>query len=47
MGCGGGYFPVGCAYSKDIVFPEYFAANPDITNPVYQTKYGVYSQTAG
>jgi inositol oxygenase len=43
----GDTFPVGCAYSKDIVFPEYFAANPDIHNPVYQTKYGVYEPNCG
>jgi inositol oxygenase len=43
----GDTFPVGCAYSKDIVFPEYFAANPDMKNPVYQTKYGVYEPNCG
>ena len=43
----GDTFPVGCAYSKDIVFPEYFAANPDIKNPLYQTKYGVYEPNCG
>src|SRR6202050_4794365 len=29
----GDTFPVGCAWSKDIVFPEYFAANPDRNVP--------------
>src|ERR1700688_671191 len=43
----GDTFPVGCAYSKDIVFPEYFKANPDIDNPLYQTKYGVYEPNWG
>src|SRR5580692_8155988 len=43
----GDTFPVGCAYSKDIVFPEYFKANPDIDNPLYQTKYGVYEPNCG
>ena len=43
----GDTFPVGCAYSKDIVFPEYFAANPDLRNPIYQTKYGVYEPNCG
>jgi inositol oxygenase len=38
---------VGCAYSKDIVFPEYFKANPDINNPLYQTKYGIYEPNCG
>jgi inositol oxygenase len=43
----GDTFPVGCAYSKDIVFPEYFKANPDIHNPLYQTKYGIYEPNCG
>ena len=43
----GDTFPVGCAYSKDIVFPEYFKANPDINNPLYQTKYGIYEPNCG
>src|SRR5229473_4669229 len=43
----GDTFPVGCAYSKDIVFPEYFKANPDLNNPLYQTKYGVYEPNCG
>jgi inositol oxygenase len=43
----GDTFPVGCAYSKDIVFPEYFAANPDLKNPLYQTKYGIYQPNCG
>src|ERR1700676_1201960 len=40
-------FPVGCAYSKDIVFPEYFANNPDLHHPVYSTKYGIYEPNCG
>jgi inositol oxygenase len=43
----GDTFPVGCAYSKDIVFPEYFAANSDLHNPLYQTKYGIYQPNCG
>jgi inositol oxygenase len=43
----GDTFPVGCAYSKDIVFPEYFRANPDLQNPLYQTKYGIYEPNCG
>ena len=43
----GDTFPVGCAWSKDIVFPEYFAANPDIHNRLYQTKYGIYEPNCG
>lgn len=43
----GDTFPTGCAYSKDIVFPEYFQANPDLNHPVYSTKYGVYEPNCG
>ena len=43
----GDTFPVGCAYSNTIVFPEYFDANPDKENPLYQTKYGIYSEGCG
>ncbi|TWI78330.1 inositol oxygenase [Lacibacter cauensis] len=43
----GDTFPVGCAYSDKIVYPEYFSANPDYNNPVYQTKYGVYEPNCG
>ena len=43
----GDTFPVGCAYSDKIVYPEYFKNNPDYNNPVYQTKYGVYSHGCG
>ena len=35
----GDTFPVGCAWSDPIVFPEYFAANPDNRVPEYQTIY--------
>ena len=43
----GDTFPVGCAYSDKIVFPEYFAANPDSKNPKLQTKYGIYEPNCG
>ena len=43
----GDTFPVGCAWSEAIVFHEYFANNPDRLVPEYQTKYGIYSRTAG
>ncbi len=43
----GDTFPVGCAWSKHIVFPEYFAQNPDLHNPLYQTKYGIYEPNCG
>lgn len=43
----GDTFPVGCAYSDKIVFPEFFKENPDYYNPDYNTKYGVYSPNCG
>lgn len=43
----GDTFPVGCAYSDSIVFPEYFDDNPDLQVPLYQTKYGIYSEGCG
>jgi inositol oxygenase len=43
----GDTFPVGCAYSSKVVFPEYFAANPDSKVPEYQTKYGIYEPGCG
>jgi len=43
----GDTFPVGCAYSDKIVFPEYFAANPDSKSPELQTKYGIYEPNCG
>ena len=43
----GDTFPVGCAYSEEIVFPEFFSANPDSKNGRYQTKYGVYEPNCG
>jgi len=43
----GDTFPTGCAYAEEIVFPEYFKANPDYNNPTYQTKYGIYEPNCG
>jgi inositol oxygenase len=43
----GDTFPVGCAWSDDIVFREYFAANSDKNVPEYQTKYGIYEPNCG
>lgn len=43
----GDTFPVGCAWSDQIVFPEFFAANPDRRVPEYQTKYGIYRSNCG
>src|SRR5580692_1472735 len=38
----GDTFPTGCAYSDKIVFHEFFAANPDTANPMYQKRLGPY-----
>jgi inositol oxygenase len=43
----GDTFPVGCAYSDKIVFPEYFAANPDSKVLEYQTQHGIYGPNCG
>jgi inositol oxygenase len=43
----GDTFPVGCAYSDKVVFPEFFADNPDAQAPGYQTANGVYSDGCG
>ena len=43
----GDTFPVGCAYSDKIVFPDFFKENPDYYNSEYNTKYGVYSPNCG
>ncbi len=43
----GDTFPVGCAYSDKIVFPELFQHNPDVKVPEYQTQLGVYEARCG
>jgi inositol oxygenase len=43
----GDTFPVGCAHSDKIVYPEYFNLNADHTNSTYSTKYGVYEPNCG
>jgi len=43
----GDTFPVGCAFSKRIVFPEFFAENPDSQNPRFQSESGIYSAACG
>ena len=43
----GDTFPVGCAWSDQIVFPEFFAANPDSKVPEYQTLHGIYEPHCG
>lgn len=43
----GDTFPVGCAFSDKIVFPEQMKLNADAQHPVYSTKYGVYKPNCG
>jgi inositol oxygenase len=43
----GDTFPVGCAYSNKVVFPEFFADNPDSRVPAYQTRLGIYDEKCG
>ena len=43
----GDTFPTGCRYSDKIVFPQFFADNPDSQNPRYQTANGVYEEGCG
>jgi inositol oxygenase len=43
----GDTFPVGCAFSDKVVFPEFFADNPDSAIPEYQTRCGVYEEGCG
>ncbi len=43
----GDTFPVGCAWSNRIVFPEFFEQNPDARVPEYQTRLGIYQEGCG
>ena len=43
----GDTFPVGCAWSDQIVYSEYFQNNPDRNVPEYQTKFGIYEPHCG
>ncbi len=43
----GDTFPVGCAYSDKVVYSEFFAANPDSQNSLYQSKNGIYAEGCG
>lgn len=43
----GDTFPVGCAFSDRIVFPELFEANPDTRVPEYASRLGVYAEGCG
>ena len=43
----GDTFPVGCAFSEKVVFPEFFSENPDSQVENYQTPSGIYKEKAG
>ncbi len=43
----GDTFPVGCKFSDKIVFPEFFAENPDSGDPRYQSDCGIYEEGCG
>jgi inositol oxygenase len=43
----GDTFPVGCAFSRRIVYPELFAENPDVQVPDYRTRLGIYEEGCG
>ena len=43
----GDTFPAGCKYSDKIVFPEFFAANPDSQNATLMTDNGIYEPGCG
>lgn len=43
----GDTFPLGCAFSDKIVYPEFFQKNPDNFNSLFNTKYGIYEEGCG
>lgn len=43
----GDTFPVGCAFSDKIVYPEFFDDNPDSTVEAYMTPTGIYEAGCG
>ncbi len=43
----GDTFPVGCAFSDRVVYPEFFAESPDRDEPRFRTKCGVYQEGCG
>jgi inositol oxygenase len=43
----GDTFPVGCKHSDKVVYPEYFALNPDSKNPRLNSRLGVYEEGCG
>lgn len=43
----GDTFPVGCAFSDRVVYPEFFPENPDALDSRFNSRLGVYSENCG
>lgn len=43
----GDTFPVGCAYSPKIIYPDTFKNNPDHDDEIYSTEHGIYTPGCG
>jgi len=43
----GDTFPVGCKHSDRVVYPEFFALNPDAKNPRLNSRLGIYEEGCG
>lgn len=43
----GDTFPVGCQFSDKIVYPEFFADNPDSKHADYSSANGIYEESCG
>ena len=43
----GDTYPLGLAFSDKIIYYPFFESNPDWSNPVYSSKYGIYSPNIG
>jgi inositol oxygenase len=43
----GDTFPVGCAFSDKIIYPDTFVNNPDSSHTIYSTPYGIYRPRCG
>ncbi len=43
----GDTFPVGCRFSDKVIYPEFFALNPDDADARYNTECGVYEPGCG
>ena len=46
-GVGGDTFIVGCKLSDDLILPHFNTENPDMSNPKFNTQYGIYQPHCG